>query len=167
MGSGKTSTGRALAELLGWEFVDLDDEIERQESIPIRQLFRERGEPAFRTIEHAALRRALERCSKPTVLALGGGAFIQPDTVELLGTNDVSTVFLETPVEELLTRCGVGDAPDPENPRPLAVDTAAFRALYAERLPSYRAAHLTIDPSTKSVEDVAREIAERLKLTPK
>ena len=40
MGSGKTSTGAALAEMLGWEFVDLDLEIERQEQIPIRQLFR-------------------------------------------------------------------------------------------------------------------------------
>ncbi len=113
MGSGKTSTGRALAELLGWEFVDLDEEIERQKQTPIRQLFRERGEVEFRAIEHTTLRECLARISKPTVLALGGGAYVQSANVELLRARAAQTVFLETPVEEMLTRCGVEDAPDP------------------------------------------------------
>jgi len=64
----------------------------------------------------------------------------------------------------MLTRCGVKDEADPENPRPLAADTAAFRKLYEQRLPSYRAAHLTINTSGKTVEEIAREIAETLKL---
>src|SRR5271166_4346826 len=81
MGSGKTSTGRALAELLGWEFIDLDGEIERHERLSIRELFRIQGEEAFRGIENEALRSCLERCSGPTILALGGGTFIQPDNV--------------------------------------------------------------------------------------
>jgi shikimate kinase len=166
MGSGKTATGSALAELLGWEFVDLDEEIEREQQVPIRRLFWERGETAFRSIEHDALRSCLARCSRPTILALGGGAFIQPHNVELLQGREVRSVFLETPVEEMLTRCGVEDEPGPENPRPLAADAAAFRKLYEDRLPSYRAAHLTIDTSGKAVEIVAGEIAERLKLTP-
>ncbi len=164
MGSGKTSTGRALAELLGWKFVDLDEEIEQDQHIPIRELFRERGETAFRAIEHEALLTSLAGSSRPTILALGGGAFLQPNNAELLCASKVRTVFLETPVEEMLTRCGVEDGPGAENPRPLAADAAAFRKLYEQRLPSYRAAHLTIDTSGKTVAAVAREIINGLKL---
>ena len=164
MGSGKSSTGAALAELLGWEFIDLDEEIEQQEQVPVRQLFRERGEAAFRVIEHVALRGSLARSARATILALGGGTFVQPGNVELLCANEVRTVFLETPVEEMLTRCSLQEAPDPENPRPLAANASAFRRLYEQRLPWYRAAHLTIDTSGKTVEMVAREIADSLKL---
>jgi shikimate kinase len=166
MGTGKTTTGKALAELLGWSFVDLDEEIEREQQVPIRRLFWERGETAFRSIEHDALRSCLARCSRPTILALGGGAFVQRHNVGLLQAHRVRSIFLETPVEEMLLRCGVEDEADPENPRPLAADAAAFRKLYEERLPSYRSAHLTIDTSGKAVEIVAGEIVERLKLTP-
>jgi shikimate kinase len=165
MGSGKTSTGRALAELLRWEFVDLDEEIERREQMPIRQLFQESGEVEFRAIEHTTLRECLARMSKPTVVALGGGASIQPDNAELLQAGHALTFFLETPVEEMLTRCGVEDAPDPRNPRPLAADKTEFRKLYEQRLPSYRAAVFTVATSGKTVEVVASEIAEILKLT--
>lgn len=165
MGSGKSSTGAALAELLGWEFVDLDEAIEQQERVPIGQLFRERGEPSFRAIEHETLRRCLAVSTGPAIVALGGGAFIQPNNVELLRASEVFTVFLETPMDEMLTRCGVEKEPGQGNPRPLAVDAAAFRELYKQRLPSYRAANLTIDTSGKTFEGVAREIAEVLKLT--
>lgn len=165
MGSGKTSTGQALAQLLGWECVDLDEEVERDEHVPIRQLFQERGEAAFRAIEHEALCKCLARSSGAMILALGGGAFVQPNNVEILRANKVRTVFLETPVEGMLARCGVEDEPDLENHRPLAADAAAFRELYEQRLPFYRAAHLTINTSGKTVEEVAREIAEGLELT--
>lgn len=167
MGSGKTSIGRALAKLLGWEFVDLDEEIERREQIPIREMFRERGESVFRAIEHGTLRSCLQRCSGPTIVALGGGTFIQGNNAELLSVHDVRTVFLETPVEEMLRRCRVEDEADPENPRPLAADSLAFRKLYEQRLPSYRAAELTINTSGKVAEEVAGEIAERLQLRAK
>jgi len=162
MGSGKTTTARALAELLGWEFVDLDEQIERDEHAPIRQLFRERGETGFRSIEHDALRRCIAQTSGATVLALGGGAYAQAENVELLRAGGARTVFLETPIEEMLTRCGIDDVPDPENPRPLAADTAAFRKLYEQRLPSYRAAELTVLTTGKTAEAIARVIAEQL-----
>ena len=164
MGSGKSSTGLALAERLGWEFVDLDEEIERRERLSVRVLFRERGETAFRALEHEALRRSLAGRSKPTILALGGGAFVQRNNVQLLRASAVQTVFLETPVEEMLMRCGVGAEPDPENPRPLAADSSAFRKLYERRLPFYREAQLTIDTRGKTVSEIAREIVEGLSL---
>lgn len=165
MGSGKTSTGQALAELLGWAFVDLDEEIERLEHLSVREIFRERGEETFRKIEHEALRNCLAQCSRHTIVALGGGAFVQPDNVELLRGNGVHTVFVDAPVEDMLRRCGIGDDPDPENPRPLAANANAFRRLHEQRLPSYRAAGVTIDTSGKTAEDIAAEIAGRLQLT--
>lgn len=166
MGSGKTSTGRALAELLGWKFIDLDEEIERRHQVSIRELFKERGEQAFRKIEHEVLLLCLTPCSGPLILALGGGAFVQPDNVKFLDASEVRTVFLETPVEEMLTRCGVEDWTGPENTRPLAANPLAFRKLYEQRLPFYRAAHLTIAATGKTIAEVASEIAKTLQLDP-
>jgi shikimate kinase len=164
MGSGKTSTGEALAELLGWDFVDLDAEIEAVENRSVRTLFQERGEAAFREAEHKALCRCLLEHKCPKVIALGGGAFVQANNVAMLRDASVLTVFLDTPVDEMLQRCGVEDVADPANPRPLAADASEFRALYEQRLPHYRAAHLTIKTSGKSVAELAQDIAASLEL---
>lgn len=165
MGCGKTSTGQALANRLGWEFFDLDEEIEKQEHTPIRELFRTLGETRFREIEREALQRCLARCSKPTIIALGGGVFVQQGNAAMLSASGVRTVFLEAPLEQMLQRCGVTDNPDLENPRPLAADSAAFRKLYELRLPSYRTAQLTVLTVGKSVDEIAHEIADGLQLT--
>src|SRR5215469_6605668 len=84
MGSGKTSTGQALAELLGWDFVDLDHEIEIQKDSTIRALFAQKGEAEFRAIEHAALGDCVRNCDRPMVLALGGGAIVAPSNASLV-----------------------------------------------------------------------------------
>jgi shikimate kinase len=164
MGSGKTSTGEALADLLGWEFVDLDSEIEMREGVAIRALFAQRGEPEFRVIEHAALLDCMGHCDRPTVIALGGGAIVEASNASLVRERRALTVFLETPMEDMLRRCGVEDEVDSENSRPLAADEAAFRDLYEKRLPHYSAAHVTIHTAGKSIAEVAREVAEMLRL---
>jgi shikimate kinase len=164
MGSGKTSTGEALADLLGWKFVDLDSEIEVREGVAIRALFAQRAEPEFRAIEHTVLRSCLEGCDRPTVIALGGGAIVEASNASLVRESRALTVFLETPMEDMLQRCAVEDEADPENSRPLAADAARFRALYEKRLPHYRAAHVTIHTAGKSVAEVAREVAGMLRL---
>ena len=164
MGSGKTSTGQALAELLGWDFVDLDQEIETQEGSTIRALFAQKGEAEFRAIEHAALRDWVRNCDRPTVLALGGGAIVESSNASLVRESRAVIVFLETPIEEMIGRCGVEGDADPQNPRPLAADAESFRALYEKRLPHYRAAHSTIHTAGKSIAQVAREAADRLAL---
>jgi shikimate kinase len=162
MGSGKTTVGRALAELLRWEFVDLDEHIERQEGMTVREIFAARGEEEFRRIEHSVLRSLLAGVSSRMVLALGGGAIVRANNTELIRAKQPLIVFLETPVEEMVQRCGVGDVAGPENARPLASDRAAFQALYEQRLPHYRTAHLTITTQDKSIEEVAKELAEKL-----
>ncbi|MGA9566912.1 MAG: shikimate kinase [Candidatus Korobacteraceae bacterium] len=164
MGSGKTSTGEALAQLLGWDFVDLDAEIEAAEVRSVRLFFQQEGETAFREAEHQALCKCLLDRKRPTVIALGGGAFVQENNVATLRDAGVLTVFLETALDEMLQRCGVEDTADPTNPRPLAADASEFRALYEKRLPHYRAAQVTIQTSGKSVEEVAKDIVESLGL---
>jgi shikimate kinase len=162
MGSGKTSIGEALAVLVGWRFIDLDMEIEAHEGVSVRRLFAERGEPAFRAIENEVLRECLFGGAQSTVIALGGGAFVQPNNVALLQKKKVVTVFLDTPMETMLERCGIEDDPDLENVRPLAADTATFRALYEKRLPGYRRADMTIETAKKAAAEVAREVAGKL-----
>jgi shikimate kinase len=164
MGAGKTSIGHALAALLGWDFIDLDHEIELHQKAPIRELFRPNGEPQFREIETEALRRMLHQVSAPAVIALGGGTFIQTANVELLRSSGARVVFLEAPVEQMFERCRPADHASAENLRPLAADPEAFRALYLERLPQYRTAELTVSTADRSAEDSAREIAESLHL---
>ena len=115
------------------------------------------GEARFREIETLALRRALEVASSPTVIAPGGGTFIQPGNVALLTGRAAFVVFLDTPVEELFQRCGSAVSPE-ENPRPLAADPDAFFELYERRLPHYRAAHLVVATSGKTAEEIAHEI---------
>jgi shikimate kinase len=164
MGSGKTKVGRVLADLLRWSFVDLDAEIELQHKVSIRELFRRQGEPQFRELETGALRQMLKEVSTPTVIALGGGTFIHAHNTALLRDSGAQVVFLETPIEEMIERCRVGTPSSAENLRPLAADPDAFRALYAQRLPSYRKADLTFNTTGRTAEENAREIAARLQL---
>ena len=164
MGAGKTKIGHALAQLLGWSFIDLDEEIELSQKVPIRDIFRLQGELQFREIETEALRRILAEISAPTVIALGGGTFIQPIHAALFGASGASVVFLDTPIEDMLQRCWLEPQTTPENLRPLAADPDAFRALYSERLPQYRNADLTVKTADRTAEANAREIATRLQL---
>jgi shikimate kinase len=162
MGSGKTTTGQALAELLRWEFVDLDDWIEREQQASIPDLFQRIDEAGFREIEHRALRRVIAECSCATVVALGGGTFTQASNDEVFRRAGLRTVFLEVPLEIMLGRC----CPTEEQiqARPLARDPAEFRRLYEARLPSYRRAEITVEAGDKSAVEVARLVGAALSL---
>ena len=166
MGAGKTRVGRALAVLLGWPFVDLDQEIELQQKATVREIFQGQGEAQFREIETAALREMLERVPAPArmVIAVGGGTFVQPHNAVLLRNAGARVVFLETPLEEMLERCGTESQSPEGNLRPLASDPDAFRVLYAQRLPQYRSADVTLSTAGKTAEENAQEIADRLGL---
>ena len=164
MAAGKSTVGRTLGSLLRWSSFDLDYEIESRHQLRVREIFERHGEPHFRELETEALRTVLESASVPTVIALGGGTFVQAQNAELLRTYRAHVVFLESDVKHLLQRCLTAGARCAENPRPLARNPEAFFALYAERLPSYRKAKLTVNTESKSAEQVAREIAAILKL---
>jgi shikimate kinase len=165
MGAGKTTVGRSLANLLRWPFFDLDYEIELRQKLLVREIFELRGESGFREIETDTLRSVLQQASGPSVIALGGGTFVQSANLALLRSRGARVVFLETEIEELLWRCRAADQHSPQNPRPLAATPEVFRALYAQRLPFYRTAELTVNATGKTVEELAQEIVLGLHLS--
>lgn len=139
MAVGKSTVGRRLAHRLGWSFFDLDDEIERAEGVKIADIFDRRGEPDFRRIETEILRqhiRWIER-GRPSVLALGGGAFAEPVNRELVMSNGIA-VWLDCPFEIVKQR--VGENSD----RPLARDPERFAELYRSRRELYSAADVCV-----------------------
>jgi shikimate kinase len=164
MAAGKSTVGRVLASILRWRFLDLDCEIECRSKMRIHELFATHGEPHFRRIEADALRSVLEQTSVPTVIALGGGTFVESQNADLLHGCGVHVVFLELAIEELLRRCQAAGQRSAQNPRPLADDMGAFCALYARRLPHYRKAKLIVNTAGKTAEQVAREIEAALQL---
>jgi shikimate kinase len=163
MGSGKSTVGRLLAAQLAWRFADLDDEIERESGLSISQIFAQKGEPAFREIEHQCIERALRSASARNtrlVLSLGGGTFAQPRNVALIrelgaaqrGPGAV-VIWLDCATEELLQRCVLmGD-------RPLFRDEASFRKLYEERLPHYQQADYRVESGGETMRVVERILA--------
>jgi shikimate kinase len=157
MGAGKSSVGPVLARRMGREFLDLDDKIEEREGRSIGDLF-ELGEATFRAAENAALRDALERASQHSmILALGGGAFVQKDNVQLLQGHEAISIFLDAPVMELWSRCRLQG-----KNRPLFQDENQFRQLYKTRRSSYMASSLLIDTRAKEVQSIADEIVQRI-----
>lgn len=162
MGAGKSTVGKEIASRIGWRFLDLDELIESRERKTIEQIFREHGEPAFRRLECAAVRDVINaHDSTPVVLALGGGAFIEPEVQQCLRKAEVPAVFLDAPTAELFRRC---EQPGVE--RPLRRNHEQFRQLYELRRPQYLKAQVCVDTSGKPVSDVAQEIISGLKLVP-
>jgi len=148
MGSGKSTVGRVLARRLGWGFVDMDERIEERAGCRIADLFRDRGEAAFRSEELAVAREL--RAADRRVVAAGGGAFAQPATREAL-REGAFTVYLHGDFESLAARVPA------DGSRPLAADREIMRGLLAEREPYYRSADLTVD-ATEAPEVVAERI---------
>ncbi|MBK9170987.1 MAG: shikimate kinase [Bryobacterales bacterium] len=139
MGSGKTTVGRVLSERLGWDFVDLDDDIEARAGESIPAIFETRGETAFRQAEHDALatRAAQARDGHAMVVALGGGAFAEPRNVNLIEGAGVS-IWLDVTLDRAMARAA------PSNHRPLARDPEKFAELFACRRAAYAAATFRI-----------------------
>jgi shikimate kinase len=159
MGSGKTTVGTLLARQLGWRFVDLDDRIEAAAGITIAQFFERHGEPAFRQLEADQLRAALGRAvelREGTVLALGGGTYAQQGCPEFLRNTGVTVLWLDSPIEVLLSRCMTMTG------RPLFRDETSFRQLHAQRLTSYQMADFRVDGSGEPAEVVSEILRKRI-----
>jgi shikimate kinase len=140
MGSGKSTVGRALAYELGWNFSDLDAEIERKAQSTVAEIFDQQGEAAFREIEAAVLRERVRtvESGKPYVIALGGGAFLSQENFDLASNHGV-TVWLDCPFSSIERRLQ-GDTQ-----RPLARDWAKLRDLFETRRGGYVRAHYRIE----------------------
>jgi shikimate kinase len=156
MGAGKSTAGRLLARQLGWAYVDLDDRIVEATGLQIPQIFAQRGEPEFRRIEQDELARvvgeALES-QQSRIVSLGGGTTVQPANLALLRSAGAVLVWLECPVELLLSRCAQ------ITNRPLFRDEASFRELYRQRLPFYELSDYRVDSSREPVRVIEQILA--------
>ena len=133
MGAGKSAVGRELATALGVPFADADNLVVA-EAGPIPSIFAARGEAGFRALEARVVTAALREAAElPCVLAMGGGAVLSDAVREALKSL-AHVVWLTAPPEELWARVTAAGAES----RPLAVDEASFRALFAAREPLYR-----------------------------
>jgi len=158
MGAGKTGVGRLLAQHLGWKFTDLDDVVQAREQRTVAEIFRDAGEITFRQAEKAALREVLTQLvSGPIVIAVGGGAFVQPENAAALRHAGIPVVFLDAPLEELRRRCA-----DDGAGRPLFRDQNQFRQLYEARRESYMEADLRVETSGLTLDEAASLVARRL-----
>ena len=157
MASGKSTVGPELARRLGWDFVDLDATIEVRERKSVPDILRDHGEAGFRLAESNALLHLIQSLERHSVVALGGGAFVQANNRALL--RDWPSVFLNAPVEELWQR-SQADGVD----RPLRKDRNQFAQLHAERIPFYRQATLTVETSGREVASICTEIEGALQL---
>ena len=154
MASGKSTVGRRLADRLGWDFVDFDEEIERRSGLTVGEIFRRFGEPAFRQMEGELTREfgGLERA----VLAPGGGWITQPGAIERLAPGSL-VVWLRVSPEEAVRRALRAPTHRPllAGPDPLR----RARLLLADREPFYRRADVVVDVDGRDPDDVAAEIA--------
>ncbi len=174
-GSGKTACGRALAERLGWRFLDLDQLIEAASGRLVPEIFAGEGEPAFRRLERAALEDLADRAAAGQlarhVVGLGGGAPCQPGNLEL-ARQIGEIVCLVAPLAVLTDRlAGAGGRPllavAGGAGTPAGKDELARQLgkLLQARRRFYQAARWTIDTAGLTAGQVAEEIVNRLNIS--
>jgi shikimate kinase len=159
MGAGKSTVATLLAEAWGTVARDTDADVEALEGRSISDIFVDSGEAHFRDLERKAVAEAL--ATHEGVLALGGGAVLDPGTRELLSGHTV--VFLRVGLADAVKRVGLGSA------RPLLLDQAIggvrgrIRALLEERTPVYEAvATHVVDTDGLAPEEVTAHLIDLL-----
>jgi len=153
MGSGKTTIGKLLADRLGWNFVDIDEDIEASQRCSISEIFDTLGEEAFRRMENEMIRQRVRAvaCGRPTVVALGGGAAAQPANVDLIEDHGV-TIWLDCPFETVVQRVGQ------DSNRPLARDRKRFEELFNTRRQAYGRANFRVEAEADNPDAVVDAI---------
>tara|TARA_R110002126_G_scaffold18360_6_gene70462 strand:+ start:22877 stop:23506 length:630 start_codon:yes stop_codon:yes gene_type:complete len=156
MGAGKTTVGRRLAAAMDRPFADADHEIERAAGRSVSEIFEDFGEAAFRDGERRVIARLLD--APPMVLALGGGAFVDPETRKLIANKAIS-IWLQADVETLASRVARRDT------RPLLRDgdpVKILERLLETRQPAYAEADIHIDASAGTHQGTADAIIAAL-----
>jgi XRE family aerobic/anaerobic benzoate catabolism transcriptional regulator len=155
-GAGKSTLGKRLADEIGWTFVELNKEIERQNGLSVAEILALYGQEGFRRMEQIALVQTLA-CKEPVVLATGGGIVAEPLTFDLI-LSSFYTVWLKAEPEEHMARVrSQGDL------RPMADDRSAMaelRTILLSREPLYARAAAQVNTAGLSVEQAAARLSE-------
>jgi shikimate kinase len=162
-GSGKTATGRILAERLGRPFVDTDALIAARAGKSVREIFAERGEPAFRDLEAQVIREVAAADNQ--VISAGGGAVLRPENVAAMRSGENAVIWLFAPSRLLYRRIAADAASAALRPDLTSIGgLPEVRDLLRRRLALYRAAAThRISTARRSPEEAADEILKRLR----
>jgi len=164
-GTGKSLAAKNVARRLNWDFLDTDDEIVRQAGKPIAEIFRDDGETRFREFERRAIKKACQQ--KQLVIAIGGGAIVDPRNYELLSENGL-IICLEAKPEVIYERLFHEASCSPETEvRPLLTvenPLERIKQLKSNRQPYYAKSDWTIHTDCLSIGEVAEEIVRAWKL---
>ncbi len=166
MGCGKSTMGRAVSELTGMPFIDLDNYIERRFHLNVKAIFAERGEEGFRDIERRMLQEVAD--FEDVIVACGGGTPCFFDNMEYMNTHG-TTVFLNTPIPRLHSRLMRG-----RHKRPLIANKndeellEFIKKALADRWEHYAKAQIEFSSerleSREEIENTAREFVELLSI---
>jgi XRE family aerobic/anaerobic benzoate catabolism transcriptional regulator len=155
-GAGKSTLGKMLAKKIGWNFVELNKEIEAQNGLSVAEIIALYGQEGFRRMEQTALHQLLAR-KELTVLATGGGIVSEPITFDLI-LSSFYTIWLKAEPEEHMARVrGQGDL------RPMADDRSAMselRTILKSREPLYARASAVVDTAGLSADAAAERLIE-------
>jgi XRE family aerobic/anaerobic benzoate catabolism transcriptional regulator len=155
-GAGKSTLGKMLAKKIGWNFVELNKEIESQNGLSVAEIIALYGQEGFRRMEQAALGQLLAR-KELTVLATGGGIVSEPLTFDLI-LSSFYTIWLKAEPEEHMARVRrQGDL------RPMADDRSAMaelRTILRSREPLYARASAVVDTAGLSVDAAAARLID-------
>lgn len=166
MGCGKSTMGRAVSELTGFPFIDLDNYIERRFHHSVKEIFAERGETGFRDVERRMLQEVAD--FEDVIVACGGGTPCFFDNMEYMNERG-TTVFLNTPIPRLHSRLIRG-----RHKRPLIANKSDEELLefikeaLAGRMEHYSKAQIEFSSerleSKTEIENTAREFVDRLSI---
>ncbi len=153
MGVGKSAVGRALARSLHLQYLDSDWAIEHKAGMPITEIFKTRGEAAFRSMEREFIESG--HPAEGVVVSCGGGLPVQPGMGELLKSKGVVICLFASP--ETIVQRTVGNPKRPllnvENPE------ERIRQLMGEREPVYMNTGIGISTESRSIAEVVKNIA--------
>ena len=157
-GSGKSTIGAALSKQLNFRFIDIDERIEQNEGTSITEIFTQKGEGRFRELEREAVLQL--DLSSPSVLALGGGAWMQDEIRGFLAPI-ATIIYLEASVESILQRL------KDNNARPLLDNLSKRKEVLEQQLETrkrvYKEADITVNANA-AVPEVTYDIINKLKL---
>ena len=156
-GAGKTIIGKALSKELELAFIDSDAEIERISGKSISEIFVDQGEEVFRKTEVETVTRILAEFEG--VVALGGGAPINPEIKKVLLNSEYPVIFIDVSISQAANRIGFNK----DRPLLMINPRQQWLHLMSERRPIYeKLATITVSSDNSKPAEVAKTITEKI-----
>lgn len=158
MGVGKSSVGRALAEVLHFEFIDTDEVIESNAGKSINRIFADDGEPTFRGLESQIVQQLTTR--DRVVISTGGGLAVSPDNLASLKSHALVVCLWASPE-------AIWERVRHQSHRPIlqTIDPPArIRELLAQREPFYKQADVLVNTELRSLREVVQQVLHQFHL---